>query len=187
MNYEHALASAREEAHGLGEMLYGKSLKSDARSLVALGCFAVAQQHHSSIIILLSHPLPLQSSAFALLRPLVEATFRAFWVAHCASDEKIKNLLTGDKKQIDTATIVRELVEAVDQDSKHASFYQRVWPELSAYTHTYEEALSPWLRGQDIESKFTNEELLALLKRVSLLANFIKVGVFSLLAIPDAA
>lgn len=182
MNYADALAAAREEARSLGERLHGKALKSDLRSRVALGCFAVAQQHHSGIIVLLSHPRPLQASAFALLRPLAEATFRGFWVARCASEEKVENILTGEKRQIDTATIVRELVEAAGQGGKHAGFYSRVWPRLSVYTHTYEESLEPWLRGQDIEPQFTETELLSLLKRASLSAQLIEAGVLSLLA-----
>ena len=182
MNYDQALTAAREEARILGEKLHGKALKSDVRTRVALGCFAAAQRHHSGIIILLSHLLPLHASAFALLRPLAESTFRAFWIAHCASDEKIENVLTGSKKQIDTATIVRELVEAAGQSERYAGFYQRVWPRLSAYTHTHEESLAPWLRGQDIESLFTTKELLALLKRASLSAQLIGVGALSLLA-----
>lgn len=182
MNYAEALAAAREEARALGERLHGKALKSDLRSRVALGCFAIAQQHHSGIVVLLNHPLPLQASAFALLRPLAEATFRGFWVARCASDEKVENVLTGDKKQIDTATIVRELLEAAGQGGTHAGFYSRAWPRLSVYTHTYEESLAPWLRGPDIEPTFKDEELLALLKRASLSAQIIEAGVLSLLA-----
>ena len=182
MNYLQALATAREEARALGERLHGKALKSDVRSRIALGCFAIAQQHHSGIIVLLSHPLPLQASAFALLRPLAEATFRGFWVARCASDDKVENILTGDKKQIDTATIVRELLDAAGQSAKHPDFYKRVWPRLSVYTHTYEESLSPWLRGPDVEPKFSEDELLSLLKRANLAAELIEAGVTSLIA-----
>lgn len=180
MNYIETLMVAREEARALGERLHGTALKSDIRSRVALGCFAIAQQHHSGIIILLSNTPPLQSSAFALLRPLAEATFRGFWVARCASEDKVKNILTGEKKQIDTCTIVRELLEAAGQGGKHEGFYQRVWPNLSAYTHTYEESLAPWLRAQDIDPKFTDEELTSLLTRASLSAQLIEAGVLSL-------
>jgi hypothetical protein len=187
MNYSQSLTAAREEARALGERLHGKVLTSDLRSRVALGCFAVAQQHHSGIIVLLSHPLPLHASAFALLRPMAEATFRGFWVARCATEAKVENILSGNKKQIDTATIVRELIEAAGQSGKHSDFYSRVWPRLSVHTHTYEESLDPWLRGQDIESKFTEEELLSLLKRASLSAQLVEAGVLSLLAQPENA
>lgn len=182
MKYQQSLATARQEASSLGQRLHGKSLKSDLRSRVALSCFAIAQQHHSAIIVLLSHPQPLQSSAFSLLRPLAEATFRGFWVARCASDEKIENILSGGKKQIDTATIIRELLAAVSQSDKHSSFYKRVWPGLSAYTHSYEESLLPWLSSQDIEPIFTEEHLLSLLTRASLTAKLIEAGVLSLLS-----
>jgi hypothetical protein len=47
--------------------------------------------------------------AFSLLRPLAEATFRGFWIARCASDEKSQHHVR-HKKQIDTATIIRELL-----------------------------------------------------------------------------
>lgn len=181
MKYQQSLAEAREEASSLGKRLYGTLLKSDLRSRVALSCFAIAQQHHSAIIVLLSQPQPLQSSAFSLLRPLAEATFRGFWIDRCASDEKIENILSGDKKQIDTATIIRELLVAVGQSDKHSSFYKRVWPSLSAYTHSYEESLHPWLSGRDIEPSFAEDRLLSLLTRASLMAKLIEAGVRSLI------
>jgi hypothetical protein len=108
-------------------------------------------------------------------------------VALCASEEKIGNILTGEKKQVDTATIVRELLDAVGQGSKHPAFYQRVWPSLSAYVHTYEESLFPWLRGQNIEPKFTELELNSLLQRVSLTAKLIETGALLLLVQPGEA
>jgi len=185
--YEQALSAARNEARLLGERLYGKTLKSDIRSRVALGCFAVAQQHHSGIVVLLSHPQPLHSSAFTLLRPMAEATFRGFWVARCASDEKVENILSGAKKQVDTATIVRELLAAVAPTGAHDGFYQRVWPSLSAYTHTYEESLVPWISGPDVEAKFESKNLLSLLHRASLTAQLIEAGVLALLAAPEVA
>lgn len=184
MNYQQSLANARQEASTLGSRLHSKLLKSDMRSRVALSCFAIAQQHHSAIIVLLSHPQPLHSSAFSLLRPLAEATFRGFWIARCASDEKISNILTGNKKQIDTATIVGELLSAVNQSDKHTSFYQRVWPSLSTYTHSYEESLFPWLSDENIEPCFTEEHLLSLLTRCHLTAQLIEMGVLSLFADP---
>lgn len=187
MNYTQALATARDEASALARRLHGKALVSDLRSRVALSCFAIAQQHHSGIVLLLSHPLPLHSSAFALLRPLAEATFRGCWIAGCASEEKVRNVLTGDKKQIDTATIVRELQEATGRGNTNVDFYKRVWPQLSAYTHAYENSLDPWLRGQDIAPMFTEEELTSLLHRTSLSAKLIEAGVLSLLAHEESA
>ena len=184
MTYEQALISAREEAYALGERLHGKLLHSDNRSRVALGCFAVAQQHCSGIIILLSQPLPLQATAFTLLRPLAEAVFRGLWVANCATDDKVANILTGHKKQIDTATIIRELIAAFGQSEKHPEFYKRVWPTLSAYSHTYEKSLESWLMGQDIELEYTEKELLSLLSKIKHSAQLIEAGVMALLTQP---
>jgi hypothetical protein len=184
MSFFQVLNNAREEAQAIGVLLNGKMLKSDLRSRLALGCFAIAQQHHSGIIILLSHQPPLQASAFAMLRSLAEAMFRGFWIAKCASDEKLKNILTGDKKQIDMATIIRDLIEAVGHSAKHEYFYKKVWPRLSAYTHTYEESLLPWLRGPDIDGQYSEDEQITLLKNASLVASLIVLGVDSLSAKP---
>ncbi|MEK8034185.1 hypothetical protein AACH06_25445 [Ideonella sp. DXS29W] len=185
MTYDEALAVARRDAHALAERLLGQQLKSDRRSRVALSCFAIAQQHHSSIIVLLSHPSPLQASAFALLRPLAEAIFRGLWVAHCASEEKAENLHTGAKKQIDMATIVRELIEAGGKAGDHPDFYRRVWPHLSAFTHSYEASLDPWLQGQDVEANFEDGDLMSLLKRTHLMCQCIEAGVLSMRADPS--
>ena len=64
------LDDAKIQAERYGQQLHGLGLPGDARSRVAFACFAVAQQHHSAMLILLDRPNPLQSSAFALLRPL---------------------------------------------------------------------------------------------------------------------
>jgi hypothetical protein len=182
MHYTEALAVAREEAHALGERLHGKVLKPDMRTRVALACFAIAQQHHSSIVLLLSHPNPMPSSAFSLLRPLAEATFRGFWIARCASDEQINNVISGAKKQIDTASIVRQLIESNDLQDKFPNWYQSVWPNLSSHIHTYENSLIPWLVGQDVELQLNEEKLFSLLNLANQVAPLIEAGVQSLQA-----
>lgn len=100
MTYGSSLSDARKEAAFISQRLHGAHLKSDIRSKTAAACFAIAQQHHSSILILLSNQPALEATAMALLRPLLEATYRGIWVSRCASDEQVDRFVSGAKKQL---------------------------------------------------------------------------------------
>lgn len=183
MNLEQSLIKAKESENKLGWCLHDLALKSDERSRIAGGCFAIAQQHYAAIIFLLNQkPKPLASSAFTLLRPLTESIFRGHWVAKCATDEKIANLRSATKKQIDFKSILDDLLKATSLSEKYSNCYKQVWPYLSTFTHTYELALEPWLTTTDIEQNFSEEILVELLTIVNLLAKLIELGVLSLQA-----
>lgn len=161
-----SLSESVVSANRLALSLHGLRLKADIRSRVAAACFAVAQQHHNAILILLSNQPPLHSTAFALLRPLVEAMIRGLWLSHCATDEQVNNFVEPQRKQLDTASMMIAIDKAVasSSSSSHKSVYQKHWGALSAYTHTGEHQVQRWLTTNcDIESKYSAAEVSELL------------------------
>ena len=149
------LSDAIKEANNRAIALHGLKLKNDERSRVACSLFAIAQQHHNAILLLLSNVQPLQASAFSLLRLLIEATIRGTWVLHCATDEQVKNVIEGNKKQLDTASMFEAIEKALNKDTDRVidvkKLYDNHWKVLSAYTHAFEQQVQRWLMTEDVE------------------------------------
>jgi len=176
MSHTEMLETSKRHAQEVFSRLYGIPVENDDKSRVALACYGIAQQHHAAIILLLDQPHPLLSSALSLLRSLFEATFRGAWVGHCATDEQAANLLSGDKKQIDMASIISVLLRDL-KSTEHADFYKKAWPALSACTHTYEHQLLPWLIDQDITPSYQSGQIEWVLKRATEALNIVEAGV----------
>lgn len=157
------LQDAIKVSENLGQKLHGLRLPGDLRSRVAFACFACAQQHQSAMLILLQRPPPLEATAFALLRPLLEATLRGEWILHCATDEQVKNAVSGGKKQLDMSSVIRALDNIHPGSNVHQNIYTNLWPILSAYTHSYEDQVTRWL-GKEISPDYSEEQTAWLLK-----------------------
>lgn len=161
------LNEAQTEANEIAQSLHGLQLPNDPRTRVAFACFAVAKQHHASLLILLANDPPLQATAFALLRPLLEATLRGEWISHCATDDQVKTFALGGKKQLDMSSLVSELGKKLSDWNAHAVLYKRTWPIISAYTHTYEHQIQPWLFASEVCPNYTSEQVSWLLANAS--------------------
>jgi hypothetical protein len=168
------LSAAITEANSRAMELHGLRLKNDERSRVAAALFAIAQQHHTSILLLLNNREPLHASAFSLLRLLVETTIRGVWVMHCATEEQERNVIEGNKKQLDTASMFAAIEEAIKgssgRDLPIKDLYDKHWKVLSAYTHSYEQRVQRWLATKDIEPTYSTEETEELVLRSNLIA-----------------
>ena len=72
-----------------------KQIPRNNRLLVYRGLFCLAGQHHLAMMKLLNDSES-AASGLALLRPTVEAVYRAIWILECASDEQIKSFLANE-------------------------------------------------------------------------------------------
>lgn len=138
------------------------------RSKVSAICFAVSQQHHNSILILLSRNPPLEATAFALLRPLVESVIRGFWLLHVATDVQVEGYVNSGAK-LDMASMIKSLDEVTGLDA-YQSIYKKNWSVLSAYTHTGEFQVQRWFKTNDIEPRYSNAEISELISLAGLAA-----------------
>jgi hypothetical protein len=150
------LEQAKQRAIEIAEVLHGRHIKRDLRSRLCAACFAVSQQHHNSILILLSRNPPLQATAFALLRLLTESTFKGLWLFHVASDEQVENYVQSGTK-LDMASMITSVGKAAGVN-EHQAIYKH-WHSLSAYTHTAEFQVQRWLTTENIEPGYSASEL----------------------------
>lgn len=163
MNATITLEDAIRISETLAQRLHGLRLPNDSRSRVAFACFACAQQHQAAILILLQREHPLEATAFALLRPLLEATLRGEWILHCATNEQVSTFTLGGKKQLDMASVLRALEKIHPTSGAHKILYSNLWTFISAYTHTYEYQVQHWL-GDEIAPIYPDEQITWLLK-----------------------
>lgn len=70
-------------------------LEGDAKEMFA-GYFALADDLHWSILVLFEQGGPSDGGAFALLRPLLDATIRGQWLLFCAKSELAKRARNGE-------------------------------------------------------------------------------------------
>ncbi|WAG77696.1 hypothetical protein LMK08_20365 [Metapseudomonas furukawaii] len=161
------LEQAKQRAIEIAEALHGRHIKGDLRSRLCAACFAVSQEHHNSILILLSRNPPLQATAFALLRPLTESTIRGLWLSHVATDEQVENYVQSGTKLDMTSMIT--LVGKAAGGNAHQTIY-RHWSSLSAYTHTGEHQVQRWLLTENIEPSYSASALSELVNLTGVVA-----------------
>ena len=152
------LKDAIKISETLGQRLHGLHLPNDSRSRVAFACFACAQQHQAAILILLQREPRLEATAFALLRPLLEATLRGEWIIYCATNEQVETFALGGKKQLDMSSVVKALEKKHPESNAHKILYSNLWTTISSYTHTYEHQVQHWL-GDEIVPSYPEEQI----------------------------
>jgi hypothetical protein len=153
------LAEAIEITHDLEQRLVGLILPNKPRPRVAYACYSIGREHHSSTLLLLRQEQPSYATAFALLRPTLEATLRGEWIAECASDDQVKTFALGGKKQLDMSSLVQTLQLKSGGTDTHNVLYKNLWPIVSAYTHTYEHQLQHWLAVDPPIPNYTPEQI----------------------------
>jgi len=141
--------------------VHEKSLPASNRTRAAGSCFAITQDHHHSIVLLVEHQL--YASSFALLRSGFEAYVRGQWLAHCAGDTEVEKYLRGwEPPKID------DLLAAVEQTP---GFSEKVlsrikaqgWKTMCAFTHTGGLHIQRWNTSDGIEPNYTTDEILEVL------------------------
>lgn len=173
------MRDAGEYVEWLRIAVHEKELPGSNRTRAAGSCFAIAQDHHHAIVLLVEHQL--YASAFSLLRSAFEAYVRGQWLAHCANDEQIEKYLKDwSPPKIDA------LLTAVE---KTPGFSEQVlsrvkakgWDTMCAYTHSGGLHIQRWNTSDGIEPNYSPQEVLEVLA----FAEFI--GVMSVLGIAELA
>jgi len=154
-----AIESAFEDVRFLAGKLYDLTLPSDLRTRVSAGYFAVVQEHHHAIVILLQHQRPLATSAFAILRLQFEAYVRGMWFSHCAKDNAIKSFMEGGKIPDMTSLIIAVQQASQSEGEYLSNFHKHNWSALCSYTHTGAQQIQRWNRGDVIEPSHSKAEI----------------------------
>jgi len=105
---------------------------TDEKMLVA-GYFSLVLEHQGAVLYLIQSG-QFDGSALALVRPLIDAAYRAHWVYSSASPENIAKLRNGEK--CDPGLI--NMAEALENNVDAGGFFLTITPYIKAlhgYTH----------------------------------------------------
>jgi hypothetical protein len=152
----------------------GLSLPSSNRMRAAASCFAIAQDHHHAIVLLIQEKL--FASSFALLRIEFEAYIRGEWLSQCASDPIIDSFLRGkEPPKVDCLLAELEMLESFNE-KRLSQIKQQTWKSMCAYTHTGGLHVQRWNTEDGIEANYTRDEVLKVLKFAEIIASCTVIG-----------
>ena len=129
-------------AYSLGDLyarlrveIVGDLYPPSRRVQAAVATFCIVRDHHLAIAMLLESGL--YASAFALTRPMYEATVKGVWLAHCATEERAESY-AGGRELPDVKDLVEQILNSpvpalVSDHLKKVK--SRYWKPLSSFTH----------------------------------------------------
>lgn len=177
------------DANAYGEWLrlavHEKSLPANNRVRVAASCFAITQDHHHAIVVLLDARL--YASCFALLRVAFEAYVRGEWFSLCAKEAQVKKFLDGhNPPKIDEQLEALTRTDAF-KEGRLSLIKKRNWKALCGYTHTGGIHVQRWNTSDGIEPNYSAAELLEVLRFADIIATLSGLGVLFLAHDEEAA
>ena len=148
------VATARSYARWISERLQEISLPGDSRTRAAAARFAIAQDHHESVALLVSEQLC--ASAFALVRIGTEAYVRGQWVRLCASDSQACVCVEANSVRWSMMSRLRMAADGFDGEGL-STLHSLHWRALCSYTHTGNQQLQRWITAVAIEASYSED------------------------------
>jgi len=125
------------------------------RNTLLLAYWSLAFEFHRAILCLIDHKF--YGAAFALVRPIVEATIRAH-VATLGSEEDLKKLHS-DKYKTNFDTVGKEIDAAFHTQNLFENFLTKARKALHSYTHVGMLQLGRRFKGTDLVINFNEGEI----------------------------
>lgn len=127
--------AAAETMHNFVLQAVPQAFKTDTdEKTIIVALFSLVVEHHGAILTLLKTGR-FDGSAFALVRPLIDAVYRAFWVHFCATPEHLTAIRKGESPY-------PGLPNMADEVEKHMNYtgglFTALKPHVKAlhgYTH----------------------------------------------------
>ena len=162
MDFHTRISTAGQFVELLRRQVHEKTISASNRSRAAAACFALAQEHHHSIVVLVERCL--YGSAFSLVRVEFEAYVRGEWLAHCATDAQVESFIGGGNPP-DFSALVSAVERAHDfADANLEALRKAHWSSMCAYTHTGGLHVQRWQSEFAVEPSYDEEEVHAILK-----------------------
>jgi hypothetical protein len=154
--------------------VHDRTLTANERILVSAPCFAITQDHHHAIVLLIDHRL--YASSFALLRIAFEAYVRGVWLSLCATDNEITKFENGWEpphisKLLEAVEITPGFTEKVLSRIKTQS-----WKAMCDFTHTGSLHIQRWSTSEAIEPNYSAQEVEEVLQLSEILAIMSVIG-----------
>lgn len=123
---------------------------------LAAGYFSLALEHHIAVIMLMRNALP--SSAFALLRSVLDAYWRGEWASKVASEADLERFRQGKFDPTPDSTL-KVLRSSHPEIGDQLELIKRAnWSALSGFTHGGFSQMSRQLSEGYIGPRFSDEE-----------------------------
>ena len=129
------------------------------RNTLLIGYWSLAFDHHRGVLCLLWNKL--FGSAFALVRPIVEATVRAHVVV-MGSDEDLRRL-RNDEYRTNFGTVGKEIDAFFRMDDFFENFLKKAKNSLHSYTHAGLLQLGRRFSGTDLMPNYSEGEIIAVI------------------------
>jgi len=144
------------------------------RSRLSITLHHLCIEHHQAIHTLVD--LHVWGSAFALLRPQLEAYVRGMWYGACASDQEVSEFFKNEEppsfkklvKQLETAGVV---------DGTLMQIHQKSWKELCGFTHGGMSQVRNRNTRDDIVSKYELKDVAGLVSGSAALVLSVCAGI----------
>lgn len=183
--FEEKIRRAAEFIRWLDAIIDGKAITSEKKFLLAGCAFDLVMEYQKAIVTLVD--LKIYGPAFAMMRPVREVFVRGVWLANCASNEQVQDIIDGNEFP-GTNTLISE-VEATATYSggqlSKVSDDMRKW--MHGMTHGGVEQFVYRFSGSVIEPAFSEGDIVELLDFVSAYAALSGIEICSLANDPDAA
>jgi hypothetical protein len=151
------LIRCEKAVQGIKPILGQHGIPADNRNLTVIGFISWLIEHHEAILLLTMHDMP--GSASALLRPIVEGSYRALWINLPATDDEVKAF--NDKDKIDLA--FGDIAAALDAAYNMAGFFEglkdRTWKHLNSYTHGGMLQIGRRFTKDEVVNNYTDDEI----------------------------
>jgi hypothetical protein len=153
------LREAGEFVEWLRQAIHEQELPANNRVRAAGSCYAIAQDHHHAIVLLIENRL--YASSFALIRLEFEAYIRGHWLSQCATDVRIDRFISGKKcKFLETNNLISDIEKNFKENEKTLSKIKKQgWDSMCAYTHTGGIHVQRWNTSEAIEPNYSKEEV----------------------------
>jgi hypothetical protein len=151
------LSGDAEYIAAIAEATYDLRMPEGLRTRAAGGCFAIAQDHHHGINILLGAGR--LASALALVRSIYEAYVRGAWLDACASEQHVEQFLAGGEPPA-----LRNMLSELEQTERFqggvlSAFKSLYWDQLCDFTHAGGLHVQRWNSDAGIEPNYDPEDI----------------------------
>jgi hypothetical protein len=144
-----------------------KRTGTNTRDSISAGLVSIARQHYKMILNSIKIHNQVNSS-FALLRPLVDATYRAIWTMCASTDTQLKHIGNGSKDFLSTQELSKKIdIKRATGDTFHSRYYKNS-SFLHGMTHGGLELIGRQMNKGHVKPNFSDEELVALFDEATL-------------------
>ena len=158
----------------LRQLFHRHKYPPDTRSLLLRAYVDIALEHHEAIWLLTKSKL--NGSAFAMVRLVYDAMFRAFWINKVASDQQIDQAIRDELGfPIETicAAITRDYFS--DRPLKEAQQFdallqliKEAWGSMCSYTHSGALQLARRFTGDELKPNYSEGAIVEALNLVTI-------------------